>query len=152
MLHTPTKIEGLSRIRTCSILHPLFCIILSSYNTFLLYTDKFVQGMTEVYMHTKNNKHDNCPLRACMYKCFEYIMSSAWRQKGLTGYCFKYTDRPFCLRTNNVISDNRENISVCFHMQIIVAIVLFIYTVKPRYVGHPWDWPQVSHLASCHTS
>ena len=22
---------------------------------------------------------------------------SAWRQKGLTGYCFKYTDRPFCL-------------------------------------------------------
>ena len=26
--------------------------------------------------------------------------TSAWRQKGLTGYCFKYIDRPFCLRTN----------------------------------------------------
>ena len=25
------------------------------------------------------------------------IKSSAWRQKGLTGYCFKYIDRPFCL-------------------------------------------------------
>ena len=24
-------------------------------------------------------------------------MSSAWRQKGPTGYCFKYIDRPFCL-------------------------------------------------------
>ena len=27
--------------------------------------------------------------------------SSVWRQKGLTGYCFKYTDRPFCLQTND---------------------------------------------------
>ena len=23
--------------------------------------------------------------------------SSVWRQKGLTGYCCKYIDRPFCL-------------------------------------------------------
>ena len=29
---------------------------------------------------------------------------SVRRQKGLTGYCFKYADRPFCLRTDNTIS------------------------------------------------
>ena len=28
------------------------------------------------------------------------MLTSVWRQKGLTGYCFKYTDRPFCLRTD----------------------------------------------------
>ena len=26
-----------------------------------------------------------------------------WRQKGLTGYWFKYIDRPFCLQTNEII-------------------------------------------------
>ena len=26
------------------------------------------------------------------------LNSSVWRQKGLTGYCFKYIDRPFCLQ------------------------------------------------------
>ena len=30
------------------------------------------------------------------------IMSSAQRQKGLTGYCFKFTDRPFCFRSDDV--------------------------------------------------
>ena len=29
-------------------------------------------------------------------------MLSAHRQKGLTGYCFKYIDRPFCLQTDDV--------------------------------------------------
>ena len=28
--------------------------------------------------------------------------SSAWRQKGLTGDCFKYIDRPFCLQTDEL--------------------------------------------------
>ena len=27
---------------------------------------------------------------------------SAWRQEGLTGYCFKYIDRPFCLWTEYI--------------------------------------------------
>ena len=31
------------------------------------------------------------------------LISSAQRQKGLTGYCFKYRDRPFCLQTNDLI-------------------------------------------------
>ena len=31
------------------------------------------------------------------------IKPSVWRQKGLTGSCFKYIDRPFCLRTNKTI-------------------------------------------------
>ena len=31
---------------------------------------------------------------------------SARRQKGLTGYCFKYIDRPFCLRTDIVYRNN----------------------------------------------
>ena len=30
------------------------------------------------------------------------ITSSALRQKGLTGCCFKYIDRPFCLRTDDM--------------------------------------------------
>ena len=29
-------------------------------------------------------------------------ISSARRQKGLTGFCFKYIDRPFCLQTNDL--------------------------------------------------
>ena len=29
--------------------------------------------------------------------------SPAGSQKGLAGYCFKYIDRPFCLRTNELI-------------------------------------------------
>ena len=32
--------------------------------------------------------------------------SSAQRQKGLTGYCFKYKDRPLCLRTNDMYNVN----------------------------------------------
>ena len=28
--------------------------------------------------------------------------SSAGRQKGLTGYCFKCIDRPFCLQTDDI--------------------------------------------------
>ena len=28
------------------------------------------------------------------------IYSSVWRQKGLTGYCLKYVDRPFCLQAD----------------------------------------------------
>ena len=31
---------------------------------------------------------------------------SAWRQKGLTGYCFKYTDRPFCLQVDDFCIDH----------------------------------------------
>ena len=33
------------------------------------------------------------------------IISAARRQKGLTGYCFKYIDRPFCLRTGDLLSE-----------------------------------------------
>ena len=29
--------------------------------------------------------------------------SSAWRQKDLTAYCFKYIDRPFCLQTDELL-------------------------------------------------
>ena len=34
--------------------------------------------------------------------------SSVWRQKGLTGYCFKYTDRPFCLQTDELPTNEEE--------------------------------------------
>ena len=38
---------------------------------------------------------------------YGHITLHAWnslvrRQKGLTGYCFKYTDRPFCLRADKL--------------------------------------------------
>ena len=29
-------------------------------------------------------------------------ISSAWIQKGLTGYCFKYIDRPLSLQTDDL--------------------------------------------------
>ena len=32
-----------------------------------------------------------------------YLISFVRRQKGLTGYCFKYTDRPFCLRASDML-------------------------------------------------
>ena len=31
-----------------------------------------------------------------------FLMSSVWTQKGLTGHCFKYTDRLFCLQADDV--------------------------------------------------
>ena len=34
-----------------------------------------------------------------------FCISSAWRQEGLTGYCFKYIDRPFCFRANDMLGD-----------------------------------------------
>ena len=34
---------------------------------------------------------------------FAECISSVWRQKVLTGYCFKYTDIPFCLRTDEIL-------------------------------------------------
>ena len=38
--------------------------------------------------------------------------SSVRRQKGLTGYCFKYTDRPFCLRADVLIISDCELIRI----------------------------------------
>ena len=35
------------------------------------------------------------------------FISLVQRQKGLTGYCFKYIDRPFCLQTDDVLSPSR---------------------------------------------
>ena len=32
-----------------------------------------------------------------------HFTSSARRQKGLTGYCFKYIERPLCLQTDEII-------------------------------------------------
>ena len=29
-------------------------------------------------------------------------ISLVWRQKGLTGYCFKYTDKPLCLQADDL--------------------------------------------------
>ena len=38
----------------------------------------------------------------CMALFFQNTVSSTRRQKVLTGYCFKYIDRPFCLRTDGL--------------------------------------------------
>ena len=35
--------------------------------------------------------------------CIIRNISSARRHKDLTGYCFKYIDRPFCLRTDDIL-------------------------------------------------
>ena len=44
-----------------------------------------------------------------------FYNSSAWRQKSLSGYCFKGIDRFFCLRTNEMpcCSANWDNIQIC---------------------------------------
>ena len=36
-------------------------------------------------------------------------ISSPWRQKDLTGYCFNYIDKPFCLRTDDLNIENAQN-------------------------------------------
>ena len=38
--------------------------------------------------------------QALMHSC----ISSGQRQKSLTGYCFEYIDRPFCLQTDDLFS------------------------------------------------
>ena len=45
------------------------------------------------------------------------LMSSTWRQKGLTGYCFKYTDRPFCLRDDDVYFQPDRTASTSFILE-----------------------------------
>ena len=51
-----------------------------------------------IFAYISNKKHT--PIYPCLH--FEYSISSVRRQKGLTGYCFKYTDRPFCLQANDL--------------------------------------------------
>ena len=50
---------------------------------------------------------------------------SAWRQKGITGYCVKCIDRPFCLRTDDMLIE----------MRIILQILALLKTptvVQPQ--------------------
>ena len=42
------------------------------------------------------------------YNWFEMICTSARIQKGLTGYCFKFIDRPFCLRTDVKVTERQH--------------------------------------------
>ena len=49
--------------------------------------------------------------------------SSARRQKGLTGYCFKYTDRPFCLQANKLQGSLRWLWTVCpYWLQLNISM------------------------------
>ena len=52
-----------------------------------------------------------------LLKLFVQYITSARRQKGLTGYCFKYIDRPFYLQTDDK----------CLPRKFYLFIYLFIY-------------------------
>ena len=62
--------------------------------------------------HYEQYRSKRCRLSVQIYHIYTYVdhtlllpfcvnSSSAWRQQGLTGYCFKYKDRPFYLRTDD---------------------------------------------------
>ena len=52
-----------------------------------------------------------CLLTSCFFGPADYVIvlnnlqcfSSAGRQKGLTFYCFKYIEKPFCLHTDALL-------------------------------------------------
>ena len=44
--------------------------------------------------------NENCENTTRLSMLLHNSSSSAQRQKGLTGNCFKYIDRPFCLQTD----------------------------------------------------
>ena len=50
----------------------------------------------------------------------------------------------FILYNNHCALESRVHYEVL--LQCNVYKQRHIDTVKPRYVGHPWDWPEVSHL------
>ena len=63
------------------------------------------------------------------------IILSVWKQKGLIGYCFKYIDKPFCLRANDmqvcyskVLMD--DLLCLC---QTRLTICFFIIPVSDKY-------------------
>ena len=60
----------------------------------------------------------------------EVYTSSAGRQKGLTGYCFKFIDRPFCLETDDLyfMYLNRKN---RYLMSIEVKSIKLSLSEKP---------------------
>ena len=56
-----------------------------------------IQKLSTVHnIHQQPNVHLINPYKARTNN------SSAWRQKGLTAYCLKYIDRPFCLQTDEL--------------------------------------------------
>ena len=57
----------------------------------------------------------------------QYVKSSPWRQKGLTGYGFKYIDRPFCLRTDEMYFYNHSNGGVPSQLAAFVEWKLPLY-------------------------
>ena len=60
------------------------------------------------------------------------IISSVSRQKGLTGYCFKYIDRPFCLKAYNMHSLH-ENIVIRNLMCLTLAALYYLYLDGHRF-------------------
>ena len=60
--------------------------------------------LSSVYMMTATPAKHYMYLLICEHTAnvqFKF-KSSAWRQRGLTGHCFKYIDRPICLQIDEM--------------------------------------------------
>ena len=51
-------------------------------------------------------------------------MTSVWRQKGVTDYCFKYKDRPFCLQADDDTYMQDDTMHY-FYQEIIHYMMIF---------------------------
>ena len=58
-----------------------------------------------------------------------FLSSSAQIQKGLIGYCFKYTDRPFCRQTDELCCGLTLN-----KMQDLTLLMFFRYKYRSKTV------------------
>ena len=64
-------------------------------------------------------------------------ISSAWRQMGLTGYCFKFIDRPFCIQGDNLMLLTEYNVfslkylTVWFYPQAWNSLCVWIHMFVP---------------------
>ena len=108
----------------------------------------------ETYVRYRQ-KAQGCNVVQLLLLMFGKHMSSAWRQKGLTGYCFKYIDRPFCLRTDDfVVVDQLICSFVCVATFLLLSFlphddVSINPYVCDRNPSGRFEWPPP--VIQCHT-
>ena len=85
-------------------------------------------------------------------------ISSAQRQKGLTGYCFKYIHIPFCHRTNDMVPDictthprfDPAEVQTHYLQSMTVYIYIYIYICHVTETPALTTWPSIC-IRDCFT-
>ena len=66
--------------------------------------------------------------------------SSAWMQKCLIGYCFKYKDRPFCLKTDAMFGNFLDCRKCSLNFKLCCWRAWWIWTITTRKIWKRiWD-------------